>query len=82
MTTLIKVSIFSDDLPTTDWDMVKVAAEHAAQWADSGATISVYPPYSDGTRHYPLAIRNGTGVIDIVIGVLKRPGSDVIEFHS
>lgn len=82
MTTLIKVSIFSDDLPTTDWGMVKAAAEHAAQWSDSEATISVYPPDSDGMRRYSLVIRNGIGVIAIVIGVLKRPGSDTIEFHS
>ena len=82
MTTITTITIVHDDATVTDWGMVQAAAERAQRWEGGEARISVYQPERDGTKHYALTIFRESGAREIAIGVLKRPGSDEIEFHS
>ena len=82
MTTRTTITIVDDDVATTDWGMVKAAVERAQRWEGGEATINVYGPERDGTKHYALTIFRASGAREIAIGVLKRPGSDEVEFHS
>lgn len=82
MPLLIKISVFSEDLQSMDWEMIKAATEQAKSWGDGDAQIHVYPPERDGTKHYSLVIWGSDSRHRITIGVLKRPGSNEVEFHS
>ena len=82
MTTLTTITFLTEDRDAVDWDMVKAAAERGARWERGTAKIEVRAPERDGTKHYGLVIADSNDKPYIVIGVLKRPGSDEIEFHS